>query len=108
MTKGQLSYDGVESPQAHAVNRFINRFLRGIPFQVDNECASTRFENTIHLFERPHWSAEILKGSTAKEEIKRLGLEGHVRSITLPEININSLFHCVSPSYFNECVADID
>ena len=62
----------------------------------------------MHFFERLHWSAEVLEASTAKQEIKGLGLEGNVRRVALPEINFNSRLHRVSASYFNECVADIN
>jgi hypothetical protein len=81
-----------KSAQAHAVN----------------ESSATWSENAIHFFEPPNRSAEILEGSTAKHEIKGLGLERHVRSIAVPEINGNSRFERVSAGYFNERLADIN
>ncbi len=94
--------------QAHLVDRLAHRIARHISAQIDDERATARLENAIHLLQCPHWLREILERRAAQQEIERLVCKRHTRCVAVPEIDIHPCRHGIPPRDLDKRVADTE
>src|SRR5262245_27735501 len=103
----QLREEGVDPAQSHALHMGVDCLGRGIAPQVEDERLPARSQHAVHLVQRLHRLAEVLEGGPADDEIKRVRLKRHARSVALLKPDLHARFLGVVGGQRDERVADV-
>ena len=63
--------------------------------KIDDQRLSTRFQNTLHLFERTSRFAEILEGRPANKKVEHSVTERHSGRVATEKANLNTGSSCI-------------